>query len=73
MIPDDSYTRSVIVLLVMLGVLGLVLPDWFTRISRFPFIFDEKPPSSPASRRRARVWAIVSLAGAAFLLLAIWG
>ncbi len=71
MIPNDPYTLAVITLLVFLGLLGLLLPNWFIRISRFPFIFQAYPPLDDSRRRWARLWGALSLLGATFLAFAI--
>lgn len=71
MIPKDSYTLAVIALLTFLGLLGLILPAWFIRISRFPFIFQDYPPVDESRRRWARLWGVLSLLGATFLAFAI--
>lgn len=72
-IPDDQFTQAVIFLLVLFGLVGLLLPDYFDRLSWFPFLMrrrDSRPRPAPdaRSRRRARMWGAISILGALFLL-----
>ncbi len=69
MIPNDPYTQRVIVLLALLGLLGLLRPRWFLLVSRFPFLFTPHPPIDEAGLRRARLWGVISLLGAASLVV----
>ncbi|MDQ4077024.1 MAG: hypothetical protein M3220_12350 [Chloroflexota bacterium] len=74
MIQNDPYTALAIIVLILLGFLGLLLPRWFIIISRFPFIFlpNHHPPIDDAARRRARIWGAISILGALFLIWFIY-
>jgi hypothetical protein len=69
MIPADTYTISVIVLLSVLGVLGLLHPRWFILVSRFPYMKRNYPPITDTQQRIARRWGVMSLVGAVILVV----